>query len=72
MLFKRDKRISALRTRIDASGRDIDLEVDGGITRQTAPLAIAAGADLLVAGTATFQGGPDAYADNIAALRGGA
>ena len=36
----------------------------------TAPLAIAAGADVLVAGTATFKGGPDAYADNIRRLRG--
>ncbi len=63
-------KIAALRKRIDASGRDIDLEVDGGIDRDTAPRAIAAGADALVAGTATFRGGPDCYADNIAALRG--
>ncbi len=65
------EKIAALRARIDALGRDIDLEVDGGITRETAARAVAAGADLLVAGTATFQGGPDAYRDNIAALRGG-
>ncbi|MBA16504.1 MAG: ribulose-phosphate 3-epimerase [Sphingomonas sp.] len=64
------EKIAALRKRIDASGRDIDLEVDGGIDRDTAPRAIAAGADALVAGTATFRGGPDCYADNIAALRG--
>jgi ribulose-phosphate 3-epimerase len=64
-------KISELRRRIDASGRAIDLEVDGGIDLQTAPRAIAAGADALVAGTATFQGGPDRYAANIAALRGG-
>ena len=38
----------------------------------TAPQAIAAGADVLVAGTATFKGGPGAYADNIRRLRGGA
>jgi ribulose-phosphate 3-epimerase len=63
-------KIAQLRKRIDASGRAIDLEVDGGIDRATAPRAIAAGADALVAGTATFQGGPDAYAANIAALRG--
>ncbi|WP_109807985.1 ribulose-phosphate 3-epimerase [Sphingosinithalassobacter portus] len=63
-------KIAALRKRIDASGRDIDLEVDGGIDRETAPRAIAAGADALVAGTASFRGGPDCYADNIAALRG--
>ncbi|GGO92050.1 ribulose-phosphate 3-epimerase [Stakelama pacifica] len=63
-------KIADLRMRIDASGRDIDLEVDGGIDRETAPRAIEAGADALVAGTATFTGGPDAYAANIAALRG--
>ena len=63
-------RIEALRRMIDGSGRDIDLEVDGGVDRTTAPRVIAAGADALVAGTATFKGGPSAYADNIAALRG--
>jgi ribulose-phosphate 3-epimerase len=63
-------KIAALRKRIDASGRAIDLEVDGGIDRTTAPRAIAAGADALVAGTATFEGGPELYAANIAALRG--
>ncbi|MEE8223670.1 MAG: ribulose-phosphate 3-epimerase, partial [Alphaproteobacteria bacterium] len=65
-------KIEAVRKRIDASGRDIDLEVDGGINAETALEAVAAGADLLVAGTATFAGGPGAYADNIARLRGGA
>lgn len=65
------RKIEALRQRIDISGRDIDLEVDGGIDRTTAPLAIAAGADALVAGTATFTGGPQRYADNIRALRAG-
>ncbi len=64
-------KIAELRRRIDASGRAIDLEVDGGIDRETAPRAIAAGADALVAGTATFAGGPGRYAANIAALRGG-
>lgn len=63
-------RIEALRRMIDDSGREIDLEVDGGVDRTTAPRVIAAGADALVAGTATFKGGPAAYADNIAALRG--
>lgn len=63
-------KIAALRTLIDQSGRAIDLEVDGGIDRATAPRAIAAGADALVAGTATFTGGADHYAANIAALRG--
>jgi ribulose-phosphate 3-epimerase len=64
-------KIKALRKRIDASGRAIDLEVDGGINADTAAKAIAAGADVLVAGTATFQGGANAYADNIRRLRGG-
>ncbi len=64
-------KIREIRQIIDNSGRDIRLEVDGGITAETAPLAIAAGADTLVAGTATFKGGPEKYAENIAALRGG-
>lgn len=63
-------KIRALRKMIDASGRTIDLEVDGGINRETAPQAVAAGADVLVAGTATFTGGPQAYSENIRALRG--
>jgi len=65
-------KIAAVRARIEATGRDIDLEVDGGINAETAARAIGAGADVLVAGTATFKGGPDAYAANIAGLRGGA
>ena len=64
------KKIEAVRKMIDKSGRDIALEVDGGIDVATAPKAIAAGADALVAGTATFRGGPSAYADNIRKLRG--
>lgn len=64
------KKVEALRRRIDDLGRDIALEIDGGINFETAPQAIAAGADVLVAGTATFQGGPEAYADNISRLRG--
>jgi ribulose-phosphate 3-epimerase len=64
------KKIAAIRKMIDATGRDIDLEVDGGIDAETARRAIDAGADALVAGTATFRGGPDAYAANIAAIRG--
>jgi ribulose-phosphate 3-epimerase len=60
-----------LRRLIDAGGHAVDLEVDGGIDRTTAPKAIAAGADALVAGTATFEGGRDRYAANIAALRAG-
>jgi ribulose-phosphate 3-epimerase len=63
-------KIKDVRVRIDKSGRPIELEVDGGITAETAPRALAAGADVLVAGTATFEGGPGAYAQNIARLRG--
>ncbi len=63
-------KIAALRDKIDASGRHIDLEVDGGVNAETAPLAIAAGADVLVAGSAVFAGGGAAYADNIARLKG--
>ena len=65
------KKIAAIRKMIDASGRAIDLEVDGGIVPETALQCIDAGADALVAGTAVFRGGPAAYAANIAALRGG-
>jgi ribulose-phosphate 3-epimerase len=64
-------KIRALRKRIDALGRAIDLEVDGGINFETARRAVEAGADVLVAGTATFGGGAGAYARNIAKLRGG-
>ncbi len=64
------RKIEAIRKMIDKTGRSIDLEVDGGIDALTAPRAIAAGADVLVAGTATFRGGADRYAANIAALRG--
>ena len=63
-------KIRAMRARIDALGKPIALEVDGGINFETARLAVAAGADVLVAGTATFGGGPGAYASNIARLRG--
>ncbi len=62
-------KIRDLRARIDALGKPIDLEVDGGINPETARLAIEAGADVLVAGTATFTGGADHYAANIRALR---
>ena len=64
------RKIEAVRKMIDKSGREIALEVDCGIDARTAPRAIAAGADVLVAGTATFRGGPAAYADNIRGLRG--
>ena len=65
-------RITEIRKAITANGRSIELEVDGGINFDTAPRAIAAGADVLVAGTATFKGGEAAYASNIAKLRGNA
>jgi ribulose-phosphate 3-epimerase len=64
------KKVEKLRAMIDATGRDIRLEVDGGVTPETARLCIAAGADTLVAGSAAFKGGPEHYADNIRALRG--
>ncbi len=64
------RKIEAIAERIAKSGRDIALEVDGGINSETARLAIAAGATVLVAGTSVFTGGADSYAANIAALRG--
>ena len=64
-------KVAALRKRIDDGGHQIDLQIDGGIGFETAPRAVAAGADVLVAGTATFTGGPDSYAANIDRLRGG-
>jgi ribulose-phosphate 3-epimerase len=63
-------KITAIRKLIDDAGRDITLEVDGGVNPETAKLCVAAGATALVAGTAVFRGGPGAYAANIAALRG--
>ena len=64
------RKIAAVRKKIDKLGKAIDLEVDGGIDAETARRAVEAGADVLVAGTATFRGGPERYADNIRALRG--
>ncbi len=63
-------KIQEIRARIDATGRDIDLEVDGGITAETAAKVIEAGANVLVAGTASFKGGPEHYAENIKKIRG--
>ena len=63
------RKIEELRGLIDTSGRAIDLSVDGGIDEHTARLAAGAGADVLVAGSATFAGGQDAYSGNIARLR---
>ena len=64
------RKIESIRKMIDKLGKAIHLEVDGGVDAMTAPRVIAAGADVLVAGTATFKGGASAYADNIRALRG--
>jgi ribulose-phosphate 3-epimerase len=69
-------KIAAVRKRIEASGREIALEVDGGVNEKTAKDVIAAGADVLVAGNAVFQGGDhgtgegQTYAGRIARLRG--
>ncbi|WP_271439773.1 ribulose-phosphate 3-epimerase [Pontixanthobacter luteolus] len=64
------RKVEAIRTMIDQTGREIHLEVDGGVNPETARLCVDAGADVLVAGSATFKGGPGQYAANIAALRG--
>jgi ribulose-phosphate 3-epimerase len=63
-------KIRSVRKMIENEGRQIDLQVDGGINMVTAKSAIEAGADVLVAGTATFVGGPESYSKNIKALRG--
>ncbi|MEE2980521.1 MAG: ribulose-phosphate 3-epimerase, partial [Pseudomonadota bacterium] len=63
-------KIAALRSKIDATGRAIDLEVDGGVNRDTALAITAAGGDVLVAGSAVFGGDASAYAGNISRLRG--
>jgi len=63
-------KITAARAMIEATGRDIDLEIDGGVNPDTAKQCIAAGANVLVAGTAVFKDGPENYARNIEALRG--
>ncbi|MCR9178709.1 ribulose-phosphate 3-epimerase [Erythrobacter sanguineus] len=65
------EKIARIRSMITRTGRPIHLEVDGGVNAETARLCVEAGADVLVAGSATFKGGPDRYADNIAALKGG-
>ena len=64
------KKIEAVRRMIDKGGHDVMIEVDGGVNAETARLCVDAGADVLVAGSATFKGGPGQYAANIAALRG--
>lgn len=64
------RKIESIRKRIDSLGLDIDLQVDGGVNMSTVRQVIDAGADVLVAGSATFKGGPSAYAENIKNLRG--
>jgi ribulose-phosphate 3-epimerase len=58
------RRLSAM-----IAGRGIALEVDGGVTPETAPALAAAGANVLVAGSAVFKGGPSAYGANMQAIR---
>jgi ribulose-phosphate 3-epimerase len=65
------KKIESVAQMVAKRGLDVQIEVDGGIDPVTAPQAISAGATALVAGTAVFRDGPDRYAANIAALRGG-
>ena len=65
------KKIEAIANRVAKDNLDVLIEVDGGIDPDTAPQAVAAGANVLVAGTAAFRGGPDHYAANIRALKGG-
>jgi ribulose-phosphate 3-epimerase len=63
-------KIEAVANRVSKLGVSVDIEVDGGIDSATAPQAVSAGANVLVAGTAAFRGGPGSYAHNIQALRG--
>ncbi len=64
------RKIEAIANRIAKEKLTVDVEVDGGIDADNAASAVAAGATVLVAGTAAFRGGPAHYADNIRALRG--
>ncbi len=64
------RKIEAIAKRVAKEKLDVLIEVDGGIDPETAPQAVNAGANVLVAGSATFRGGPDSYAANIWALRG--
>jgi len=65
------KKIEAVANRVAKENLSVQIEVDGGIDVNTAPQAISAGADVLVAGTAAFRGGESEYRSNIEALRGG-
>ncbi len=65
------EKVARIRSMITRSGRTIHLEVDGGVNPDTARMCVEAGADVLVAGSATFKGGPDCYAANIATLKAG-
>jgi ribulose-phosphate 3-epimerase len=64
------KKVERARAILDRAGSRADLQVDGGVTADNAAMCVSAGANALVAGTAVFRGGPDAYAANIAALKG--
>jgi ribulose-phosphate 3-epimerase len=64
------RKIEAIAEKIASRGLSVEIEVDGGIDARTAPLAVSAGATVLVAGSASFRGGPGQYAANIRALRG--
>ena len=67
-VIEKVRRVKAL-----VGDRPIDIEIDGGVTPETAPLVVAAGANVLVAGSAVFKGGTkDSYAKNIAAIRAAA
>ena len=63
-------KLEILRKEIDQSGRDIELEIDGGINFENIQSVIDAGANVIVAGTTTFKGGQSEYANNIKKLRG--
>jgi ribulose-phosphate 3-epimerase len=64
------QKVERLRSMVDRAGLDILIEIDGGVTADNARRCMDAGANALVAGTAVFKGGLDAYARNIAALKG--
>ena len=63
-------KLKSLRKEIDQSGREIELEVDGGINFENIQSVIDAGANVIVAGTTTFKGGQSEYRNNIEKLRG--